>query len=322
MSKHQLRRTILDLLIRIEEDSGYSHLLIKHEIETRNIPRKDEGLLTEIVYGTTERKLTLDYYLEPFIKTSKKLVRWVRMLLRMSVYQMVYLDKVPDHAVINEAVEIAKQRGHQGIGSFVNGVLRNIQRKGVRDTAEITDPIERLSIETSHPKWLVERWINNYGFDVAEAICKENLNRQPMSVRIQSCRISREEAMDQLRDQGFEVRPSNFSNQGIIIDQGNVLYTELFQKGYLTIQDQSSMLVGEMLDVKPGMTVLDTCSAPGGKVTHIAEKMEDIGKIHAYDLHKKKINLINEKASTLKLSIIDANHGDARHLGTLLRKES
>lgn len=322
MSKHRLRNTILDLLIRIEGDSGYSHLLIKNEIEARNISSKDEGLLTEIVYGTTERKLTLDYYLEPFIKTSKKQERWVRMLLRMSVYQMVYLDKVPDHAIINEAVEIAKERGHQGIGSFVNGVLRNIQREGVRDTAEIIDKVERLSIETSHPKWLVERWVNNYGFDVAEAICKENLTRKPISVRVQPLRISREDAIEQLLEQGFEVRPSNISSQGIIIDQGNIIHSELFKQGFLTIQDQSSMLVGEMLDVKSGMNVLDTCSAPGGKVTHIAEKMEDIGAIHAFDLHKKKINLINEKASVLQLSIIDAKHGDARGLGTLLAEGS
>ncbi len=322
MSRHRLRHTILELLIRIEEDSGYSHLLIKHEIEARNISQKDESLLTEIVYGTTERKLTLDYYLEPFIKKSKKLEQWVRMLLRMSVYQMIYLDKVPGHAIINEAVEIAKRKGHQGIGSFVNGVLRNIQRKGVRDTAEITDQVERLSIETSHPKWLVKRWIDHYGFEVAEAICKENLTRKPISVRVQPLRISREEAIQQLQDQDFEVRPSNFSSQGIIIDRGNILHTNLFKQGFLTIQDQSSMLVAEMLDVKPGMKVLDTCSAPGGKATHIAEKMEDNGTVHAFDLHKKKIKLINEKSSTLKLSIIDAKHSDARHLDTLLQKGS
>lgn len=322
MSKHQVRHTILDLLIRIEEKSGYSHLLIKHEIEARKIPLKDENLLTEIVYGTIERKLTLDYYLEPFIKTTKKLELWVRMLLRMSVYQMVYLDKVPDHAIINEAVEIAKQRGHQGIGSFVNGVLRNIQRKGVKDTSTISDPIERLSVETSHPKWLVERWINNYGFDVAEAICKENLVRKPMSVRVQPLRISRQEAMKELSEQGFKVRQSEFSSQGIIIDQGNVLYTDLFKQGFLTIQDQSSMLVTEMLDVKPGMVVLDTCSAPGGKVTHIAEKMEDTGVIHAFDLHGKKVKLIDEKASTLRLSIIDAKQSDARQLDKVLKNQS
>src|SRR5699024_1010526 len=121
MDTYKLRRTMLDLLLRIEEDSGYSHLLINHEIKRNQIESKDIGLLTEVVYGTIQRKLTLDYYLAAFIK--RDIDNWVRMLLRMSVYQMEYLDRVPAHAIIHEAVEIAKQRGHQGIASFVNGVL-------------------------------------------------------------------------------------------------------------------------------------------------------------------------------------------------------
>lgn len=322
MSKNGLRHTIIDLLVRIDEDSGYSHLLIANEIKKRKVSSKDERLLTEIVYGTIERKLTLDYYLEPFIENKREIQPWIRMVLRMSVYQMVYLDKVPDYAVINEAVEIAKQRGHKGIASFVNGVLRNVQRKGVRDIAEITDPVKRLAIETSHPEWLVERWMDHYGRVMTEKICRENLAKKPIAVRVQPLRISREEAMKQLMTQGFKVRPSKFSSQGIIVDEGNILHSQLFAEGFLTIQDQSSMLVGEMLDVQPGMKVLDTCSAPGGKVTHIAEKMLDKGTIHAYDLHKKKIKLIDQKTSELKLSIVDGNHGDARHLGELLTHET
>src|SRR5690625_481870 len=203
MSRHRVRNTILDLLIRIEGDSGYSHLLIKHEIESRNISLKDEGLLTEIVYGTTERKLTLDYYLDPFITTNKKLELWVRMLLRMSVYQMVYLDRVPDHAIIHEAVEIAKEKGHQGIGSFVNGVLRSIQRKGIPNTADIKDCEDRLSIETSHPKWLVNRWTSQYGKEITQKMCEANLTKSPMTIRIQPLKISRNEAIAQLIDEGY-----------------------------------------------------------------------------------------------------------------------
>ena len=313
---------MLDLLLRIDEDSGYSHLLINHEINQRNIDAKDVGLLTEVVYGTMERKITLDYFIEPFIESKGKLDSWVKMVLRMSVYQMVYLDKVPAHAIINEAVEIAKQRGHQGIASFVNGVLRNIQRKGLRKTSEITDEVERLSIETSHPKWLVERWISHYGFQVTKEMCEANLSRKQLTVRVQPLRISREEAMEKLDEQGLQTKASDFSSQGIIIEQGNVLQTDLFLDGYLTVQDQSSMLATEMLDVESGMHVLDACSAPGGKVTHIAEKMNDEGKVNAYDLHKKKINLVKDKATTLKLSIIDAKNGDARKLQELHEDET
>ncbi|SHF50352.1 16S rRNA (cytosine967-C5)-methyltransferase [Ornithinibacillus halophilus] len=307
-----LRNTIIDLLMRIEQDSGYSHLLINNEIKKRNISPKDEGLLTEIVYGTLQRKITLDYYINHFV--TKKLEKWVSVLLRMSIYQMVYLDKVPDHAIIHEAVEIAKQRGHKGISSLVNGVLRNVQRKGVPDTSEIKNDVTRLSVETSHPEWLVKRWIDLYGLQITKDICRANLNHKPISVRVQPLRITREDAVDNLMKQGYDVEPSPFSPQGIVVKKGNVIKSDLFKDGYVTIQDQSSMLVAEMLKPQPGMHVLDACSAPGGKVTHIAEKMQNNGVIQAHDLHKNKIKLIEQKANDLHLSIIDASPLDARKL--------
>ena len=126
----KLRNNILDILLRIEKDEGYSNLLLNFELEGKTYSEKDRALITEIVYGTLQRKLTLDFFLDPFIQKKKKLDVWVRMLLRMSLYQMIYLDKIPDHAIIHEAVEIAKARGHKGIAGLVNGVLRNVQRKG------------------------------------------------------------------------------------------------------------------------------------------------------------------------------------------------
>lgn len=314
MSKYLLRNTIIDLLLRIDQDSGYSHLLINHEIKSKNISPKDEGLLTEVVYGTIQRKLTLDFFIDHFINPKKKMEPWVRMLLRMSIYQMVYLDKVPDHAIIHEAVEIAKHRGHKGISSLVNAVLRNVQRNGVPSTSTIQSPVKRLSIETSHPEWLVERWINHYGYEKTKEMCEANLKHKPLTVRVQPLKLSREEAMSLLQQEGFEVSTSQFSEQGLLINKGNILKSSLFAKGMVTIQDQSSMLVGEMLQAMPGQKVLDACSAPGGKATHIAEKMKNEGQIFAHDLHDKKIKLINNKASELGLSIIDAQAEDARNL--------
>lgn len=322
MSSYQLRETIVDILLRMEKDGAYSHILIGHELQSGKVNPKDEGLLTEIVYGTFQRKLTLDYYLEAFVDAPHKVKPWVRMLLRMSVYQMVYLDKVPDHAIIHEAVEIAKHRGHKGIASLVNGVLRSVQRKGVPETATITDPAKRLSIETSHPEWLVKRWLEMYGEQITREMCEANVTRKPLSIRVQPLKISRDEVIRLLQEQGMEVRPSAFSDQGIIVDQGNIVKTRLFKDGYVTIQDQSSMLVAEMLDVKPGMEVLDACSAPGGKATHIAEKMQNEGILHAYDLHEKKAKQIDTKAANLDLTIIVTNEADARRLQALHEPES
>ncbi|WHX27116.1 16S rRNA (cytosine(967)-C(5))-methyltransferase RsmB [Virgibacillus halodenitrificans] len=314
MSNYQLRNAVLEILLRIEKDQSFSHLLINQELKSKKLNPKDEGLLTEIVYGTLQRQITLDYFLSKFVDSKKKLDFWVKALLRMSLYQMVFLDRIPDHAIIHEAVEIAKRRGHRGISSFVNGVLRNIQRQGVPNTEEIQDPALRISVETSHPEWLVKRWIGTYGYETTKAMCETNVTRKLTAVRIQPLRINRDEAIRILTDQGFEVQASTLSKQGIVIIKGNILQTDLFKQGYVTIQDQSSMLAAEMLNVIPGMTVLDACSAPGGKVTHIAEKMENKGTIYAHDLHKKKTKLIDQKAEQLQLDIINTSQADARQL--------
>lgn len=152
--RQNVRELALDGLIQVEKSGAYSNLLLNNLIEKSTIDRKDIGLLTEIVYGTIQRRDTLDYYLQPFLK--KKVEAWVRVLLRLSLYQMIYLDRVPERAAIHEAVEIAKRRGHKGIAGMVNGVLRSIQREGVPSVDEIKDPVERLAIATSHPVWLVQ----------------------------------------------------------------------------------------------------------------------------------------------------------------------
>lgn len=310
-----MRSSILEILIRIEKDTGYSHLLIDQEMKKRHIPAKDQGLLTEIVYGTLQHSIRLDYYLDHFINKKKKLDLWVKILLKMSLYQMVFLDRVPDHAIIHEAVEIAKTRGHKGIASLVNGILRSAQRQGVPSIDQIEDETKRLAVETSHPVWLVRRWIKAYGYETTAGMCRANTTHKPLSVRVQPLRIDREEAIRILTEQGFQVRTSTFSDQGLIIDKGNILNSDLFRQGFLTIQDQSSMLPAEMLKLAPGLRVLDACSAPGGKATHIAEIMENKGKVHAYDLHQKKIKLIDQKAKGLQLNIIHAEAKDASKLG-------
>lgn len=320
--KYQLRQIMLDVLIRIEKDKGFSNLLLNHELNQNTLNEKDKRLLTGVVYGTVQNQLTIDFYLAPFINQKKELDIWIQQLLRMSVYQMVYLEKVPDHAVLHEAVEIAKIRGHKGIASFVNGVLRSIQREGVPSLSSIEDPIQRIALETSHPLWLVSRWAEMYGLERTKAMCQQNQKHLPMSIRIQPLKTNRSAVLQQLKKLDFDCRESFFSNQGIIIEKGNIFGTNILKDGLATVQDQSSMLVAEALDLKTGLKVLDTCSAPGGKVTHIAEKMQDQGEIYAFDLHKKKVKLIREKALTLDLHSISAAASDARKLQERYEKES
>lgn len=302
------------LLERIEEKSGYSHILIDAEIKKKQFSIRDQALLTEVVYGTMQRKITLDYYMDTYIHKGKKLSSWVRMLLRMSIYQMVFLDKVPTHAIIHEAVEITKKRSHKGTASFVNGVLRSMQRKGIPSTDNL-EPIEKkISIETSTPEWLVSRWLSMYNEKVTIEMCSENVLHKQMSVRVQSIKITRDKAMEKLQHEGIKTDKSSLSKDGLIVLEGNVLNSSLFEKGYLTVQDQSSMLVGEIMQLENDMSVLDCCSAPGGKTTHIAEKMNNTGEVYAYDIQKNKIKRLREKTEKLNLTNVISKQGDARKL--------
>lgn len=317
-----VREIALHVLERIEQDGSYSHLLIDQAIKKAQLSSKDAKLLTEMVYGTISHKLTLEYFLQPYLKTKKEPEKWVLLLLLMSLYQMVYLDKVPTYAVLHEAVEIAKKRGHKGIASFVNGVLRNFSRNGPEDITKISDPIKRLALETSHPEWLVRRWLDHYGYEVTATMCQTNLQKKPLSVRVNTLKTTVEEVRDLLIEQGFSVEQSRLLKDALIIHSGNVIQTGLLEKGWITIQDQASMLATLALDVEPGMNVLDTCSAPGGKVTYIGELMQNKGNIYAHDLHEKKIALIENNSKRLGITNIKASKYDARKLQDLYENES
>jgi 16S rRNA (cytosine967-C5)-methyltransferase len=307
-----VRETALELLETIEKNQSYSNLILHHAIEKNKVPKKDVGLLTELVYGTLQRKMTLDFYLNPFLQKSKKMDKWVPYLLRLTLYQMEFLDKIPDHAAINEAVEIAKKRGHKGVAGFVNGVLRNIQREGLPSVSNIQDPIERVSVETSHPYWLVERWSKQFGLDKTKEMCELNLLAPTQTARVNQSLITRDEALSRLREEGYSVEPSAIIPESIHCLQGNIAASNTYKEGFLTIQDESSMLVAYALGVTQNEKILDACAAPGGKSTHIAEKLKGTGMVYSLDLHEHKVKLIKENADRLRLENIEAQALDSR----------
>lgn len=313
MSKN-VREIALDALLAVEEKKAYSHLLLNQLLRTEPLAEKDKGLLTEIMYGTIQRRDTLDYYLRPFLQKARKLQPWVRILLRLSLYQMLYLDRVPDRAVIFEAVEIAKKRGHRGIASMVNGVLRAIQREGVPPLEAIEDEVERLSVATSHPHWLVNRWVLQYGFDTTKKICEANLLPPKQTARVNTARITVEEAMEKLAEEGVDVVRGEVAKEAVKAKKGNLANTAMFRDGYLTIQDESSMLVAAALNPSDHERVLDSCAAPGGKATHLAERMHGTGEVIALDIHDHKVKLIHEQAKRLKLENVTARALDSRHV--------
>ena len=169
--KSTSRYLAVSILEEIEMEEAFSNLLLRKVIDNSNLQREEINLLTELVYGVLQRKMTLDYQLAPFLKKQKKLDNWVKQLLRLSLYQMNYLDRVPDHAIVNEAANIAHARGHRGIVGLVNGVLRNIQRKGLRDFEEIKKVNKKISIQYSLPVWLVNEFIEELGVEETQFTC-------------------------------------------------------------------------------------------------------------------------------------------------------
>lgn len=320
--KKNVRETALELLEAIDKNQAYSNLLLNKTIEKNQISKMDVGLLTELIYGTLQRKMTLDYYLTPFLTNRKKLEGWVVNLLRLTVYQMVYLDKIPDRAAIFEAVEIAKRRGHKGISGMVNGVLRSIQREGLPTLEDIADPIERLSVATSHPLWLVKRWVDQLGFEKTKEMCEINLTAPQQTARVNLTKISREECIVTLKAEGFQVEISPILPEAIKALRGNLATSNAFKQGLLTIQDESSMLVAHALDIHSDEKVLDACAAPGGKSTHIAEKLNLTGSVISLDLHEHKVKLIAANAERLGLENIKTKALDSRKVQEQFANES
>lgn len=314
------REVALDVLTKVEQSGAYSNLQLNRSLQEAKLPRADAALATELVYGTISRKQTIDYWLERFVaKGFAKLEPWVLQLLRLSLYQLVWLDRVPPHAAVNEAVAIAKRRGHAGIAGMVNGVLRSAGRSRAElDVSLIRggSPAETIALRHSYPQWLTERWIAQFGPETAEAICASGNEAPRSSLRVNPLRTTRDAALAKLREEGIEAEPSAMSPAGIVLVRGgNPANAEGYREGLWSVQDESSMLVAEALAPKPGMTVLDCCAAPGGKTTHLAELMEGKGKVWANDLHEHKRKLIAEAAGRLKLTNVEAISGDAAALG-------
>lgn len=312
---HTVRYTALTALENVFSGGAYSNLLLNELIKKSGLNEKDSRLLTELVYGTISRKLTLDFYLQPFIRQAKKLEDWVKTLLELSAYQLTYLDKVPPHAVLNEAVEIAKARGNQGTGKFVNGVLRNFLRQERASLDSIADPMERLAVAVSMPRWLIEKLADQLGMAEAKKLGESLLSPSHVSARADTGRISRELAIEKLKAEGLEVEASLVSPFGIIGKKGHLAGSSLFHEGLITIQDESSMLVAPAMEIEGQHQILDACAAPGGKTAHMATFLDEKagGKITALDIHPRKLALIEENTKRLHVSaLVETKQLDAR----------
>ncbi|WP_239617176.1 16S rRNA (cytosine(967)-C(5))-methyltransferase RsmB [Cohnella mopanensis] len=319
------REVAMNVLHNVEMAGAYSGLELNQALQSSDLSRPDAALATELVYGTIQRLNTIDHDLKGRVKGwPNKIEPWVRSLLRMSYYQLRWLSRVPAHAAVDEAVRIAKKRGHAGIGGLVNGVLRGLLREGFDAALPESLPVaERISLTHSHPLWLVERWISEFGEKVTEEICAANNDHPHASARVNRMRATRDQVVAGLTDAGMEAIPSPLTSEGILTQKaGNLVHSDWYQQGWITVQDESSMLVAAVANPKPGMQVLDCCAAPGGKTTHLAEIMRNEGKIIANDVHPHKEALIKQQADRLGLTSVETMAGDALELGNRIEPQS
>ncbi|SEM66989.1 16S rRNA (cytosine967-C5)-methyltransferase [Ligilactobacillus sp. WC1T17] len=294
-NKNQNPRVLaVELLTKIERNGSYSNLALNQAIEKKQLNSLDSALLTNIVYGVIQHKLTLEFYVDHFIKNKRKVAPWVYELLKTALYQQLYLDKIPKRAIFNETIEIAKQKGHTGIRKFVTGVMHAWDRQGLPRFDEL-DPQKRLSIETSTPQWLVNELTQSLGNEKTRQLLA-TINQPPhQSVRVNLAQNTVEQAKAALLAEGFTVQNSEIAPLGLRVEGGFVPHSKAFAAGRVMMQDESAMLAVDSMQLKGQETVLDACAAPGGKTTQIAAALTT-GKVYALDIHQHKVKLINANA--------------------------
>ncbi|ATO46207.1 hypothetical protein C5L30_001579 [Companilactobacillus farciminis] len=308
--KNNPRELAVEALTRVFKNKAYSNIEINNILKNSDMSDADKRLMTNIVYGVIQHKYVLEYQLEPYLK-DKKLDLWLDLLLQTAIYQLSYLDKIPEHAVLNESTEIAKQKANRGAGNLVNAVLRNFQRHGAREMSG-KDSVYDLSKFYSVPRWLVQLFIDQQGLDKTKEILKSINQPSHVSIRVNTNKTTVKDLQKTLQSKGFDVKPSKISSVGLICESGNLVNTDEFRDGLYTIQDESSMLVAPALDLLPDSRVLDACAAPGGKTTHIASYIKD-GEVTALDIHKHKTKLIRDNSQRMGYSdIISTGAIDAR----------
>lgn len=306
------RRAVVKLLVRLDEDNAYSNILLDKELSKRQLDERQKHFATALFYGVIERKLTLDRIIDDrLVRKKDRLSCEVRNILRCGLYQLLYMDSVPDHTAVDESVKLASKVRNPAIPGFVNGLLRGFIRDG-KTLPEGKTKAEQLMYEYSCPLWLVEKWYDEYGEDTAKAMLSSSCGRAPVSVRVNTVKTTADNAVKILEADNVKAYISNVLPDCLIISGGDIEKTTAYKNGFCHVQDISSQLCCIALDAKEGMTVLDLCAAPGGKSFTIAELMGNKGVLRSFDLHDNRVRLINSGAERLGLDIISAQANNAK----------
>jgi 16S rRNA (cytosine967-C5)-methyltransferase len=316
LRKKNPRAISLDILNRIEETDRHPDDLLNDSFKRyRYLTPLDRAFLTELIYGVLRWRERLDWVIRHFSKVPfKKIELEILNILRLGLYQILYLTRTPASAAVNESVELAKKIRERGGGGFVNAILRST----VREKEEIPypdlerDPALHISVVHSHPLWLVRRWIKELGSEETLKVCMANNQISALTLRTNTLKIHREHLIEKLREKRVNASPCSFSEEGILLkDPPPISGLPFLKEGLYIIQNEASQVVTFLLGPKAGERILDACAAPGGKTSHIAQKMMNEGEIYALDLNREKLNQLEESCHRLGIKMVKAVRGDA-----------
>ena len=297
------RRVALETLLDVSRSDAYASLALDKRLAQANLPRRDRAFVTQLVYGTLENRMTLDWRIDQFLEGEKEIEQTIREILRMGAYQLFYLDRVPDMAAVDESVSLTRAMGFEALTGLANGVLRNMIR-GKNDVVwpkPQDDAVKYLSIMFSAPEALCEMLVKAYGEHDAMEILRYRPKDRTVTVRVNYLRCDDARLRSLFADDELDFEPGALEGVYKVHGAGDMTRMRAFQNGLFTIQGESSVLAARMVGAKPGQTVLDACAAPGGKTAVLSEMMNDTGRVYAWDTHAHRVELIRGTANRLKL---------------------
>ena len=307
------RQIVLEMLTEITKNGQFSHVILRDVLDKyQYLEKRERAFITRVTEGTLEHMTEMDYIINQFSKVKvNKMKPVIRNILRMSVYQLKYMDTVPDSAVCNEAVNLAVKKGFKTLKGFVNGVLRNIARN-LNNITWPEDKLENLSVRYSMPQWIVKLWMDKYGEDTVEVMLKDFQTEKPVTIRCITSIISPEDLLKELEGEGVKVERHPYVETGFYISGYDYLGSlNSFNEGHFVVQDVSSMMVGVLAGIKEGDNIIDVCAAPGGKALHMADLLNGTGHVSARDLTEYKVSMIDENIERLGFNNVDAEVKDA-----------
>ena len=310
------REIAYKVLLDIEKNKNYSNMAINKHFKDVKLSNQDRGLATEIIYGVIENKYYIDYMIDKLSKVkTNKMEIYVKTLLRMGIYQIIFLNSISDYAAVNETVNLAKKKNSK-VSGFINGILRNIIRqKETIGAIKVKDDIDYLAIKYSYDKWMIRNWMIHFGREFTEKLLEANSKRPNIYLRTNTLKISRDELIEKLQEQNIKASKVSVVGEAIKVENlKDIENNSLYKEGLFTVQDISSMLVGKVMNPKENSLVLDICSAPGGKTTHMATLMNNTGQVISRDIYDHKLKLIKSSCKRLNLTNVDVEGYDATKL--------